>query len=137
MTIAVDTEGRGGTLAIDITGVASTAAGGIGSLLNPWGEDVLITRATLYVATPSTGAANIDIGVGSAAATDATDIINALAMNGAITGKAYNGHAMQNTTKTEITAPAVWQDDYYLCITGSASTVGLVAKLFLGCIPLT
>jgi hypothetical protein len=137
MTASLDTEGRGGTLAIDIAGAASTAAGGIGSVLNPWGEDVLILRATLYVATPSTGSANIDIGVGSAAATDATDIINALAMNGAITGKVYNGHAMQNTTKTEITAPVVWQDDYYVCFTGSATTAGLVAKLFLECVPLT
>lgn len=136
MTVAIDSEGRGGTLAIDITGVASTDNGGIGSLLNPWGEDVLILRATLYVATPSTGAANIDIGIG-ASALDSTDIINALAMNGAITGKVYNGHAMQNTAKTEITAPIVWQDDYYLNLTGSATTVGLVAKLFLECIPLT
>jgi hypothetical protein len=135
MTVS-STEARGGTLCLNITGVASTAAGGIGSFLNPFGVDVLITRATLYVGTPSTGAANIDIGVG-ASALDSTDIINALAMNGALTGKLYNGHAMQNTTKTEITAPAVWQDDYYVNLTGSGSTVGLVAKLFLECIPLT
>ena len=136
MTVAIDIQGRGGTLCVDITGVASTANGGIGSLLNPWGEDVLILRATLYVATPSTGAANIDIGIG-ASALDSTDIINALAMNGAITGKVYNGHVMQNGAKTEITAPIVWQDDYYLNLTGSGDSSGLVAKLFLECVPLT
>ena len=86
MTVSIDKEGRGGTLVVDIAGVASTANGGIGSLLNPWGKDVIILRSTLYVATPSTGAANIDIGIG-ASALDSTDIINALAMNGAITGK--------------------------------------------------
>ncbi len=137
MTASIEYEGRGGTLAIDLTGENDLTAGGLGAIQNPWGEDVLILRATLYIGTPSTGAANLDVGVAAAAATDATDIINALAVNGAITGKVYNGHAMQNTAKTEITAPAVWQDDYYVTFTGSASTVGLVAKLLLECVPLT
>jgi len=130
MTVAVETEGRG-AMAIRITGVASTAAGGIGAVANPEGVDILILRTTLLVLTPSTGSANIDIGVGAAAATDATDIINALAMNGAITDKMYNGHAMQNTTKTEITAPALWTTSKYICFTGSATTVGLDAILFV------
>lgn len=135
MTLSVLTEGRGGTLAMRIDGVASTDAGGQGSLLNPFGVDVLILRATLVVHTASTGAANIDIGVASAAATDATDIINALAMNGVAAQTAYNGHAMQNTAKTAISAPALWQDDYYVTVTGSATMVGLEATLYLECIP--
>jgi hypothetical protein len=135
MTVSVLKQGRGGTLAVRIDGVASAAAGGQGSILNPWDVDVLILRSTLVVHTASTGAANIDIGVASAAATDATDIINALAMNGVSAQTAYNGHAMQNTAKTAISAPALWQDDYYVTITGSASLVGLEATLYLECIP--
>jgi len=130
MTLSRLTEGRG-VLALRIDGVSSTDAGGQGSILNPEGVDVLILRATLVVHTASTGAANIDIGVASAAATDATDIVNALAMNGVDAQTAYNGFAMQNTAKTEIAAPALWEDDYYVTVTGSASLVGLEATLYL------
>lgn len=130
MTVSRLTEGRG-VLALRIDGVASTAAGGQGSILNPEGVDVLILRGTLVVHTPSTGSANIDIGVASAAAMDATDIINALAMNGVSAQTAYNCHAMQNTAKTAITAPALWQAAYYVTVTGSATLVGLEATLYL------
>lgn len=131
MTIAVKTEDKGMGLAIDITGVASAAAGGQGALANPEGVNLLILRSYLYVDVASTGAANIDVGIGAAAATDATDIINALAMNGAIAGKVYNGNTIQTTTKTEVSAPAVWTPSKFLCITGSASLVGLKATLYI------
>ena len=130
MTISVETEGRG-ALVVKIVGAASAAAGGQGALANPEGKILMVTKATLHVKTPSTGAGNIDIGIGVAAATDATDIINALAMDGAITGKVYNGHARQNTAKTEITGPIPWTTTGFLCITGSASLVGLEAYLFV------
>mgnify|MGYP001267589837 CR=1 FL=1 len=137
MSATVSQEGRGGLLCIDVAGVTSTDNGGIGAIKNPWGEDVLILRSSWYIGTPSTGATNISIGVASAATGAATDILNALAADGAITGKVYNGHVMQNGAKTEIAAPAVWQDDYYVTFTGSADSTGLVAKLFLECVPLT
>ena len=130
MTVTVVNEGRG-VLCRRIDGVASVANGGQGAMPNPEGVNLLILRSTLVVHTPSTGAGNISIGVGATATTAATDIINALAMNGAITGKAYNGHAMQNTAKTEITAPAIWTPTSYVTITGSASLVGLEASLYL------
>lgn len=136
MTITIPSDFKGGTLCIRLAGAASAAAGGLGYLLNPFGQTVIITRATLYIDTPSTGAANLDVGVASAGATDATDIINALAVNGAITGKAYNGFAMQNTGVTEITAPALWHSTDYVTFTGSASTADLVATLYLECLPI-
>lgn len=119
-----------GALVIKITGAASTAGGGLGSVPNPEGADLLITKTTLYIETASTGAANLDVGIDSSAA-DSTDIINALAVNGAVTDKYYNGHARQNTAKTEITAPAHWDADDYINFTGSASTAGLVAYLLV------
>lgn len=130
MTISVETEGRGG-LVVKIVGAASVAAGGQGALANLEGKTLLVFRTTLHVKTPSTGAANINVGIGAAAATNATDIINALAMEGAISGKVFNGHARQNGAKTEITAPIPWTSTGFLCITGSASLVGLEAYLFV------
>lgn len=130
MSVEVVTEGRG-ALAIKITGVASTAAGGQGAVANPEGCDVLILRSTLVVHNASTSAANISIGVGATAATSATDIVNALAMASVSAQTAYNGHAMQNTAKTAITAPALWTSSKYVTVTGSASLVGLSATLFL------
>jgi hypothetical protein len=130
MTAAIETEGRG-VLSIRITGVASAADAGQGAIENPEGDDVLILRTTLVVLAPSTGAANISIGIGATSGTAATDIVNALAMNGVAANTAYNGHAMQNTAKTAITAPALWTPTSYLTITGSASLVGLDARLLV------
>jgi hypothetical protein len=128
MSATVNTEGKG-AFTVAITGSATTDNAGLGAIINPEGVTCIITRTTLYVATQSTGAANLGIGVTTASA-KATDIFNDGAVGGA-TGKAYNGHAMQNTAKTEITAPALWTADKYITITGSASTVGLAATLYV------
>lgn len=117
-------------MAIDITGVTATTDGAIGAVKNPESVGVLITRSVLYVATQSTGAANLSCGVAATATTATSDIINALAVGGA-TGKYYNGQAVQVTAKTEVSAPAVWASGSYINFTGSASTVGLVATLFV------
>jgi len=127
MTVARNYEGRSGRMVVDITGHAALAIGGV---KNPEGVQVAILRTTLHVITPSTGAANINIGVGAAVDTDATDIINALAMGGAITGKWYNGNAPQATAKTEITEP-LWGATQFVTFTGSATTAGLVARLYI------
>lgn len=132
-TTLVQSEYFGGGICYKIEGAASTDAAGLGSILNPFGVDVLIKRATLYFKTKSTGAANLSIGITTAAAS-ATDILNALAVGSVVDDTWYNGHAMQNTAKTEITAPAEWTDAKYLTVTGSATTVGLEAYLFLECI---
>jgi len=130
MTVAVEQEGRG-LLAIKITGVASTDNGGIGAVLNPEGVDCVILRTTFYSVTPSTGAANLSVGVASAATSAGTDILNALDANTMTAKTMWNGHAMQNTAKTQISAPALWQDDYYITFTGSATTAGFVGYLFV------
>ncbi len=132
MAATIEAPGQygGGVMNIKVTGTTSTANAGIGEVANPEGTKLLILRATWYVDTPSTGAANISIGVAASGAA-ATDIINALAVNGSIAGKAYNGHAMQNTTKTEIAAPAVWDADKVISFTGSASSAGLVGYLLV------
>lgn len=120
-----------GRLLIKITGATSTSAAGVGAVANPEGANLLILRSQLYIETPSTGAANLSAGIAANATSSATDIINALAVNGAITGKAYNGNAIQATAKTEITEPAIWTASKYLTFTGSASTAGLTAWLMV------
>jgi hypothetical protein len=129
MGASISNEGKG-FMAIGITGVAGTTDGAIGAVLNPEGVDVLITRCILYVSSNSTGAANLSCGVAATATTATSDIINALAM-GAAAGKYYNGQALQVTAKTEVSAPAVWSAGKYINFTGSASTVGLVATLYV------
>jgi hypothetical protein len=126
-----------GRMTIKITGAASAAAGGLGSVANLEGVPVLITRSQLYVETPSTGAANLGIGVVAAATTAGTDVLNDLAVNGSITGKVYNGNTIQVTAKTEITAPAVWTAAKFLTFTGSATTAGFVGWLFIEYVRLT
>lgn len=129
MTVSINTEGKG-FMTIALTGATSTDNAGLGQIANPEGVSLLILRTALHITTPSTGAANLSVGVGASGAA-ATDIINVLAMNGAITGKVYNGSTIQTTAKTEITAPAVWTTDKYITFTGSASTAGLVATLYV------
>jgi hypothetical protein len=130
MTVAVNTEGRG-CLCIDITGVASTADGGIGAVVNPEGVNLCITKTTFHFTTPADAAANLSVGVAAAATTAATDILNVLDVNAVAADSWYNGHARQNTAKTDISAPADWAAGYYITFTGSATTVGLVGKLYV------
>ena len=123
-------EGKG-FLSAPVTGTTSTDGGAMCALANPEGQTIYILRSYLVVTTPSTGAANINVGVGATAATDATDMINALAINGALTGKIYNGSTIQATTKTEVSAPAAWTSGKFVTCTGSASTAGFAGTLYV------
>jgi len=133
MTIAIENEGRG-FLTLDITGVASTANAGIGEYLNPEGVDLVITRTFAYFATGSTGAANLDVGIGDSGA-KATDILSTFDMvQGTVGGKAFYCQAVPvNETEEAV----IWEDDEYITFTGSATSVGLDAKLFVEYIRLT
>lgn len=131
MTVSIEHVGRGGVMTISLTGAASAAAAGLGAIANPEGVNVLILRATLIVSAASAGVATLSVGVAATAALAATDILNALAMNGVAANTCYNGHVMQNGAQTAIAAPALWAPTSYITFTGSATTVGLVAKLFV------
>ncbi len=123
-------EGKG-MMSVHIVGGTSLAAGALCSMANPEGVALLVLRSYLYVKAHSTGAANINVGIGATAATDATDMISALAMGGAIDGKVYNGNVQTVATKTELSAPVVWTADKFLQATGSADTTGLDATLYV------
>ena len=127
MTISKDEEGRG-FLTIDLTGAASVANGGLGEFLNPEGVDLLITRSYIYFATGSTGAANLDVGV-AATGVKGTDILGTFdVIEATVGGKAFNCQAVPVIETEEA---VIWEDDEYITLTGSATTVGMVAKLFI------
>jgi len=98
---------------------ALDTGGGVVSLLNPEGVDLIITRLILDVTTVSTGACTLDAGVAAAATTlddtliDGLDVNAAAGVFGNIDDKAGNGQAVIR-----------WESNYYLTIsmkTGAAA----------------
>lgn len=79
-----------GAFLLALVGQATPSNGGAGSIANPEGRDLIVTKVTLRVVTPSAGAANVNVGVGASGANN-SNLISALAISGAITGLAYNG----------------------------------------------
>jgi hypothetical protein len=124
-----NTTGKG-WLSIDFTGVVAATGGAIASVKNPEGVDVIVTHAVLYIASNSTGAANLTVGIGASATTDYNDMVTATAM-AAAAGKVYTADARAATIATEVTAPGVWLSTEYVNITGSASTAGLTGTLYI------
>lgn len=116
-----------GFLEIPLTGAALFAGGEVAAQLNPEGVPLIIVDVKLYVDTPSTGAANLNVGIAANATTSDTDMINALAVNGAITGLAYHGM----TALAAKGAAQVWGATEYITATGSASTAGFAGRLFV------
>lgn len=128
MTITVDTEGRG-FLTIDLEGAASTDSGGLGALLNPEGVDLAIVRSYAYFKKGSTGAANLDVGVGATAATKGTDVFSTFdVIEATVGGKAWFG---VQVPVNEAEQTVIWEADEYLTFTGSATTAGLSGKIFI------
>ena len=128
MTVVLADEGTG-WLAYEITGVASTANAGQGSIANPFGCSVNILRGYIVPSVESTGASNLSIGITTAAAA-ATDILNADDMNGVTVDRPINCFANDPGAKT-ITVPAKWTSALFLTFTASATLVGFVGTLYL------
>jgi len=128
MTVSETLVDQRGFKKVLITGVASAANGGIGEVLNPEGVNLLIIRSFLYARTGSTGAANLDIGVGTTGA-KATDILSTFDMIEATIGaKAFYCQAVSvNETEEAV----VWEAGEYITFTGSATSVGLDADLYV------
>ena len=130
MTVALATlVDQKGWLVIDLAGAASAANAGLGEIANPEGVTLGITRAFLYFTTGSTGAADLDIGIGASGA-KCSDIVAAMdVIEATVGGELIFGPAAQ-VAETE-SPTALWTSTTYLTFTGSATTAGLVAKLFL------
>lgn len=116
-----------GCLEIPLTGNTLFAGGEIAAVANPEGVPLIITDVKIYVDKPSTGAANINVGLAADGVTSDTDMINALAINGVITGKAYHGM----TALAAKGEAQVWSTSQYLTATGSADSSGFKGRLFV------
>ena len=129
MAVTVNKASSGGMMVLDVVGAAAATAGGIGAVLNPEGVDLLVTRTYMYFATGSTGAANLTWGIGATATTASDDICDAFDMiEGTVGGNAYYGQAASAEQTEEL---IIWEAGEYLVVSGSASSVGLDAKLFI------
>ena len=128
MTVSEILTDQRGFKKILITGVASTDNAGIGQVLNPEGVKLLILRTLLYARTGSTGAGNLDVGVGTTGV-KATDILSTFDMIEATIGaKAFNCQAVPaNETEEAV----IWEAGEYITFTGSATSVGLDADLYI------
>jgi len=115
-----------GSFVLDLEGALLFAGAEMGSVLNPEGEAIVITEMLVYIETPSTGAATLDVGMGTTATADVSDLVSALTINGALTGKVYS--ALAKTAKVEL---VTWPATSYLNATGSADTTGFKGKLLV------
>ena len=130
MTISAAVTDQRGMMKVVVTGVAAATAGGIGALLNPEGVAIGITRAFVYFRTGSTGATTFDVGVGATATTANASVMDfADAIEATVGGKFIYGPTAQ-VAITEVPT-AVWGATEYLVFTGSATTVGLDADVYV------
>ncbi len=106
---------------------ALDTGGGVLSLLNPEGEDLIITRLVLDVTTKTAAACTLDGGVGAAATTVYDNLIDGLDVNAA-TG-VFGNIDDQGTNGQSVVR---WESDEYLTIsmkTGAAA--GLVGNAYI------
>lgn len=116
-----------GHLEIPLVGAATFAGGEIGFVRNPEGVPLILTDVKIYIEAPSTGAANINVGVNASPAASDADLISALAINGAVAGLAYHGMAALVAKG----AMQVWAATDYITATGSADSTGFRGRLYV------
>lgn len=128
MTVSTALVDQRGMFKITITGVASIANAGIGEVANPEGVKLGILRTYLYSRTGSTGAVNLDVGVAASGA-KGTNILSTFdGIQATIGGKLFYCQAVPvNETEDAV----VWAATEYITFTGSATSVGLDADLYV------
>jgi hypothetical protein len=115
-----------GSFCVPLTGALLFAGGEVGSAINPEGGSIIITRATIYTTTPSTGAANLSVGVAANATTSATTFLNAVDAIATLTAaSALNCFAYGDPADSL----PIMTSTQYITATGSASTVGFAGYL--------
>ena len=128
MTVSTAVTDQRGMFKIKVTGVSSTANAGIGEVINPEGVRLGIVRTYAYFRTGSTGAANLDVGIGVTGA-KATDILSGFDMiQGTVGAKLFFG---VQVPVNEAEQTVIWEVGEYLTFTGSGSSVGLDADLYV------
>jgi hypothetical protein len=117
-----------GWLCLELTGAAGHAGGEVCNVLNPEGEDLIITRAVVYSTHVSTGACTLDIGIGTDAQHDQTELYNGLDIGAMTAYTAKNCFACGDAAD----ACVIWAHDAYLVATGvAASSAGFTGLLYV------
>jgi len=124
-TITV-TQGKGWAT-VDLVGVLAHTGGDIANVLNPEGEPLIITRVVVYSTHVSDGAANLNVGVGTTAEHDQTELVSALDVVALTAGTAVNGYACGDAAD----ALVIWPTSGYVVVNASASTVGFTGRLHI------
>lgn len=125
-----------GVMEVEIEGWA-TAAGNLGSLANPEGVTLMITRSWLYSRVISALAATLNVGIGTDAQ-DVNDILSAVDLNALAAGSAISGFAQIVAAETAMTTPALWTAAKFLSFTTAAQvSTAFRGTLFLEYIRVT
>jgi hypothetical protein len=110
-------------------GNAGAAGGDMASVLNPFGEAVIITERILNITTQSTGASTIDVGVGASATTAYDTLIDGQS------GAAAGVFAEYGTNGKRA---VLWPTDQYLTVSEASGDVsGLAGELIIRTLPRT
>lgn len=129
MTVSTALTDQRGWFKVKLTGSTSVANAGLGQVANPEGVTLGIVRAFIYARTGSTGAANLDAGIGASGA-KATDICSAMDVIEATIGGDLTFLPAVQAAETD-SPTALWTTTTYLTFTGSADTTGLDADVFI------
>ena len=132
MTVAIDFENaQSDFLKINLVGNA-TAAGLVGEVLNPEGQDLHIIEGYLYIETAAGLASTFNVGIGASGA-DTSDLLSAILMNQAA-GKVFRVIGTDLASEGDMTTPKglAWPADEYLTVTSAAQvSTSLKACLLL------
>lgn len=129
MTVSTAITDQRGWFKVTLTGAVSAANAGLGQIANPEGVLLGITRAFIFARTGSTGAANLDIGIGASGA-KATDICSAMSMVEADLGGDLTFLPAAQAAETD-SPTALWAANTFLTFTGSADSTGLDADVYI------
>lgn len=130
MSYTQNTAPQLGGLSYTITGGTATT-GGIASIPNPEGVDLIMRDARFYVSANSTGAANLTIGTAPSPGTAATNSLLTATAMAAAAGKIFDLGIGGTVVATELTATAKWGSADYIVVNGSATTAGLSGILYV------
>ena len=103
---------------------ASDAAGGVFSIQNTYGSDLIVTDALIYVTTEASGTCEIDVGTGAAVASY-QNLIDQLQV-GTSGGVAYTGVYSNLTDAGTNGGIALWSNTHYITASmATGATAGL------------
>ena len=115
-----------GAYKVALTAATGTTAGGVLSLANPEGADLIVTRLVLDITTEATGAATVDAGIAANGTTSADNLIDAGDVGAAVA-------VLDNIEDGGTNGQAVykWGSSQYLTVTASATLAGLVGNAYI------